>query len=89
MKAKIATTSLSERSTTQGWKALGSSRMSPMAKTMGTHHRQAAIPRMTSTWKGGASNSASFMQVSFATKAPVASTMAAMPRTFWEMAIES
>ena len=72
---------------TQGLKALGSSRISPMAKTTGRHHRQAAMPRMTSTWKGGASDSASFMQVSFATKAPVASRMAPMPRRFWEMAI--
>jgi hypothetical protein len=47
------------------------------------------MPRMTSTWKGGASDSASFMQVSFATKAPVASTMAMMPRRFGEMAMES
>ena len=46
------------------------------------------MPRMTSTWKGGASDSASFMQVSFATKAPVARTMAMMPRRFGEMAMK-
>ena len=89
MKQRMATTSLKERSTTQGLKAFGSSRMRPMAKTTGRHHRQAAMPRMTSTWKGGASASASFMQVSLATKAPVARMMAPMPRRFWEIAIES
>ena len=89
MKARMAPTSLKDRSTTQGLKALGSSRIRPMAKTIGIHHRQAAMPRMTSTWKGGASDRASFMQVSFATKAPVASTTAPMPRRFWEKTMES
>ena len=37
---------------------------------MGRHQRQAAMPRMISTCSGGASESASFMQLSLATKAP-------------------
>ena len=47
------------------------------------------MPRITSTWKGGASSSANFMQVSLATKLPVATRMAAMPRKFGERALQS
>ena len=89
MKARIAMSSLAERSSTQGWKARGSSRMRPMAKITGRHQMMAAMPRITSTWKGGASASASFMQVSLATKLPVATRMAAMPRRFCERAMRS
>ena len=80
----MASTSLNERSATHGLKAFGNSRKRPMAAITGRHHRQAAIPRITRTWNGGASESASFMQLSLATNEAMATSMAAMPRTLWE-----
>ena len=80
MKLRMAKTSHSERSATQRLKTLGRSRPCPRISRMGRHQRQAAMPRMIRTCSGGASDSASFMQLSLATKAPVASSIAPIPR---------